>query len=106
MASPFEQSKGPPASGWTRLHIRRRDNRARTTQRTSSREEKTSFAWHTPSRSEERREGKECVSTCRYWWSPQYHKKTSTNTTIHQQHNETKDIHYRIVTQTLTKANN
>src|SRR3546814_10666794 len=21
-------------------------------------------------RSEERREGKECVSTCRYWWSP------------------------------------
>src|SRR3546814_15927692 len=26
----------------------------------------------TPSRSEERRVGKECVSTCRSWWSP-YH---------------------------------
>src|SRR3546814_6879441 len=25
-----------------------------------------------PMRSEERRVGKECVSTCRYWWSP-YH---------------------------------
>src|SRR3546814_3993825 len=25
-----------------------------------------------PLRSEERRVGKECVSTCRYWWSP-YH---------------------------------
>src|SRR3546814_15670985 len=29
-------------------------------------------------RSEERRVGKECVSTCRSWWSP-YHKKKKTN---------------------------
>src|SRR3546814_16831180 len=28
--------------------------------------------WHPPIRSEERRVGKECVSTCRSWWSP-YH---------------------------------
>src|SRR3546814_18895466 len=26
-------------------------------------------------RSEERRVGKECVSTCRYWWSPVHYKK-------------------------------
>src|SRR3546814_20798217 len=31
-----------------------------------------------PPRSEERRVGKECVSTCRYRWSP-YHKKKKTN---------------------------
>src|SRR3546814_20778523 len=30
-------------------------------------------------RSEERRVGKECVSTCRYRWSP-YHYKKNTNT--------------------------
>src|SRR3546814_21080784 len=29
---------------------------------------------HGCARSEERRVGKECVSTCRYWWSP-YHDK-------------------------------
>src|SRR3546814_17864833 len=29
-------------------------------------------------RSEERRVGKECVSTCRSWWSP-YHKKKNYN---------------------------
>src|SRR3546814_18478221 len=28
-----------------------------------------------PSRSEERRVGKECVSTCRSWWSPYHYKK-------------------------------
>src|SRR3546814_18427296 len=28
-----------------------------------------------PSRSEERRVGKECVSTCRYRWSPYHSKK-------------------------------
>src|SRR3546814_21089026 len=33
-----------------------------------------------PTRSEERRVGKECVSTCRSRWSP-YHKKKNTNTT-------------------------
>src|SRR3546814_18986154 len=31
-------------------------------------------------RSEERRVGKECVSTCRYRWSP-YHSKTNTHRT-------------------------
>src|SRR3546814_16176287 len=31
-------------------------------------------AFWTP-RSEERRVGKECVSTCSYWWSPEHSKK-------------------------------
>src|SRR3546814_18134566 len=31
-------------------------------------------------RSEERRVGKECVSTCRYRWSPTQYKKTNNNT--------------------------
>src|SRR3546814_7916447 len=30
---------------------------------------------HAGVRSEERRVGKECVSTCRYRWSPSYYKK-------------------------------
>src|SRR3546814_13504414 len=30
-------------------------------------------------RSEERRVGKECVSTCRYRWSPYHYKKKNTN---------------------------
>src|SRR3546814_11992737 len=30
---------------------------------------------HAPARSEERRVGKECVSTCRYRWSPYTYKK-------------------------------
>src|SRR3546814_17808821 len=34
-----------------------------------------------PARSEERRVGKECVSTCRSRWSP-YHYKKKTNRTI------------------------
>src|SRR3546814_18300672 len=48
-------------------------------------------------RSEERRVGKECVSTCRSRWSPYHYKKNkhdpgtltqpSTNTNIYQQHN-------------------
>src|SRR3546814_14302077 len=33
-------------------------------------------------RSEERRVGKECVSTCRYRWSP-YHEKKNTHRQIH-----------------------
>src|SRR3546814_11584683 len=38
-------------------------------------------------RSEERRGGKECVSTCRSRWSPYHYKKKnkSTNTLSHQQ---------------------
>src|SRR3546814_9077444 len=32
----------------------------------------TNLDWKAPPRSEERRVGKECVSTCRYRWSP-YH---------------------------------
>src|SRR3546814_20832194 len=41
-------------------------------------------------RSEERRVGKECVSTCRYRWSP-YHKKkkTTTWTKMNDLHNNT-----------------
>src|SRR3546814_14720375 len=31
-----------------------------------------------PDRSEERRVGKECVSTCRYRWSPDHYKKNNT----------------------------
>src|SRR3546814_12740312 len=33
----------------------------------------------TPQRSEERRVGKECVSTCRYRWSPSPYKKKPSN---------------------------
>src|SRR3546814_14259301 len=39
-------------------------------------------------RSEERRVGKECVSTCRSRWSP-YHYKKKTNTTHGSQHSYT-----------------
>src|SRR3546814_16081476 len=35
-----------------------------------------------PWRSEERRVGKECVSTCRYRWSPYHLKKTQKRTDI------------------------
>src|SRR3546814_14663809 len=38
--------------------------------------------WH---RSEERRVGKECVSTCRSRWSP-YHYKTTKQTSRHMRH--------------------
>src|SRR3546814_14108341 len=41
-----------------------------------------------PARSEERRVGKECVSTCRSRWSP-YHEKKKHITTIKQVDNET-----------------
>src|SRR3546814_12967464 len=34
---------------------------------------------HNIMRSEERRVGKECVSTCRYRWSPYHEKKKKTN---------------------------
>src|SRR3546814_9177690 len=33
-------------------------------------------------RSEERRVGKECVSTCRSWWSPNHYKKNNINTVV------------------------
>src|SRR3546814_16304205 len=38
-------------------------------------------------RSEERRVGTECVSTCRSRWSPYYSKKKQTKTTIQTQQN-------------------
>src|SRR3546814_14797711 len=38
-----------------------------------------------PWRSEERRVGKECVSTCRSRWSPYHYKKNTKNTTSHTQ---------------------
>src|SRR3546814_15811318 len=37
-------------------------------------------------RSEERRVGKECVSTCRSRWSPDHYKKKSTHRAIYHQH--------------------
>src|SRR3546814_12018624 len=37
---------------------------------------------HQEKRSEERRVGKECVSTCRSRWSPYHYKKTNTETYI------------------------
>src|SRR3546814_16545048 len=36
-------------------------------------------------RSEERRGGKECVITCRFWWSREHYKKNNTNIRIQQQ---------------------
>src|SRR3546814_13639771 len=42
-------------------------------------------------RSEERRVGKECVSTCRSRWSPYHYKKT--NTKIHNIKNKQKQNH-------------
>src|SRR3546814_18979762 len=49
----------------------------------------TNNAIRTPSaRSEERRVGKECVSTCRSRWSP-YHKKNKINNHINKHHNNT-----------------
>src|SRR3546814_16821877 len=42
-----------------------------------------------PSRSEERRVGKECVSTCRSRWSPDHYKKTLE--TVKVQHSDSMD---------------
>src|SRR3546814_19513068 len=50
-------------------------------------------------RSEERRVGKECVSTCRYRWSP-YHSKTRVNATHNLTPTETHVIKAHITTQT------
>src|SRR3546814_12552655 len=36
-------------------------------------------AWYSAARSEERRVGKECVSTCRSRWSPDHSKKKKKN---------------------------
>src|SRR3546814_20323578 len=37
-------------------------------------------------RSEERRVGKECVSTCRSWWSPYHYNKNKRQLTSHKLH--------------------
>src|SRR3546814_21027449 len=42
----------------------------------------------TPARSEERRVGKECVSTCRSRWSPYHYKKNRNKTKVHQDNNK------------------
>src|SRR3546814_13136434 len=42
-----------------------------------------------PDRSEERRVGKECVSTCRSRWSPDHQKKTEQRETTQKQTHET-----------------
>src|SRR3546814_14394885 len=39
-------------------------------------------------RSEERRVGKECVSTCRFRWSPYDYKKNKNKKHIHEQHKQ------------------
>src|SRR3546814_13595479 len=46
-----------------------------------------------PARSEERRVGKECVSTCRARWSPNHYKKT------HSDSSSTKLLATRLLTQ-------
>src|SRR3546814_12211264 len=38
---------------------------------------------HVDGRSEERRVGKECVSTCRYRWSPDHYKKQTQRSVQH-----------------------
>src|SRR3546814_18887843 len=43
-------------------------------------------------RSEERRVGKECVSTCRSRWSPSHYKKTNTNYQV-EHTNTTPHVH-------------
>src|SRR3546814_15458360 len=43
---------------------------------------------HRPPRSEERRVGKECVSTCRSRWSPDHENKKTKN----QRNNNSKDV--------------
>src|SRR3546814_16092783 len=50
-------------------------------------------------RSEERRVGKECVSTCRSRWSPYPLKKTITNT---RRHKDTNNINTSRVTYNVT----
>src|SRR3546814_19414840 len=45
-------------------------------------------------RSEERRVGKECVSTCRSRWSPYHYKKTTKNNLKeHHKNNKTQTLH-------------
>src|SRR3546814_11961526 len=51
-----------------------------------------------PARSEERRVGKECVSTCRSRWSP-YHQKKNTHKNI----NETTARHAKHLTETYIR---
>src|SRR3546814_18476123 len=54
-------------------------------------------------RSEERRVGKECVSTCRSRWSPYHYKKhriivmTSTQSHLYTAHHHPTNNHYRLL---------
>src|SRR3546814_13856168 len=50
--------------------------------------------WITP-RSEERRVGKECVSTCRSRWSPDHQKKTSMSTSTTTTEEDTNTNQYQ-----------
>src|SRR3546814_13261651 len=45
-------------------------------------------------RSEERRVGKECVSTCRSRWAPYHSEKTHNKLTKHSKHTITMTIHH------------
>src|SRR3546814_11577379 len=49
---------------------------------------------HAGKRSEERRVGKECVSTCRSRWSPYHSKRKHNKTQPYTHHTETKYIRY------------
>src|SRR3546814_19057345 len=56
---------------------------------------------HWSRRSEERRVGKECVSTCRSRWSPYHYKKKSQNDTIAlYQVNNVRSYHQQYITKT------
>src|SRR3546814_17459197 len=52
-------------------------------------------------RSEERRVGKECVSTCRSRWSPYHYKTNHHNPTTHPSNTHTPPPHH--ITNTLTQ---
>src|SRR3546814_19432599 len=53
----------------------------------SSGPDKTRDPWRGP-RPEERRVGKECVSTCRSRWSPDHYKKKKYNKLVHANYRE------------------
>src|SRR3546814_19394413 len=54
---------------------------------------KSADSGNTRPRSEKRRVGKECVSTCRSRWSPTYENKTYTSTRVHRTDRNKQDLH-------------
>src|SRR3546814_19041653 len=55
-------------------------------------------------RSEERRVGKECVSTCRSRWSPYHYKKKKLNTITYHTIHHTKHEYMKSVAQQQSKS--